>query len=113
MTNLEANRPSSDIMDLLSLDDAASGTNSFASDWSKLTTNQTSSDTVTVSSPIPPSSLTSSLTLPSQLLQFPSVENGFPNPFAESVDPNLDIWKKFLKEFETAGTNENGVYKNC
>ncbi|KAM3720390.1 Resistance to inhibitors of cholinesterase protein [Dirofilaria immitis] len=112
-SNRSANRPSSDIMDLLSLDDAASGTNSFASDWSKLTTNQTSSDTVTVSSPIPPSSLTSSLTLPSQLLQFPSVENGFPNPFAESVDPNLDIWKKFLKEFETAGTNENGVYKNC
>ncbi|KAL3998489.1 Arfaptin-like domain family protein [Acanthocheilonema viteae] len=111
-SNRNAVRCPSDLMDLLSLDDTVPELNSFASDWSKLMANVSSTpDAVTTSSPLPPSS--ASLTLPSQLLHFPSMESGFPNPFADSTDPNFDVWKGFLEEFETAKVNSNGVFKNC
>ncbi|CAG9538012.1 unnamed protein product [Cercopithifilaria johnstoni] len=100
----------SDLMDFPSLDDTAS-VNSFASDWSKLMENVTTPDAVITSSPVPPSS--SSLALPSQLLQFSSMESGFPNPFADSVNPNFDVWKGFLEEFETTKVSDSGVFKNC
>ncbi|VDK83201.1 unnamed protein product, partial [Onchocerca ochengi] len=110
-SNRKAVRRPSDLMDLLSLDDTNSDLNSFASDWSKLTANLTTSDAVIFPSSVTPSS--SSLTLPSQLLQFSSTESSFPNPFAESTDPNFDVWKGFLKEFETATVSNSGVFKNC
>uniref|UniRef100_A0A2K6VE51 AH domain-containing protein n=1 Tax=Onchocerca volvulus TaxID=6282 RepID=A0A2K6VE51_ONCVO len=110
-SNRKAVRRPSDLMDLLSLDDTNSDLNSFASDWSKLTANLTTSDAVIFPSSVTPSS--SSLTLPSQLLQFSSTESSFPNPFAESTDPNFDVWKGFLKEFETAAVSYSGVFKNC
>uniref|UniRef100_A0A915Q069 AH domain-containing protein n=1 Tax=Setaria digitata TaxID=48799 RepID=A0A915Q069_9BILA len=63
----------SDLMDLLSLDDTASVANSFTSDWSKLMANPATFATVTNSSSAslsPPS-----LALPSALLNFPAVES--------------------------------------
>uniref|UniRef100_A0A0R3RKY0 AH domain-containing protein n=1 Tax=Elaeophora elaphi TaxID=1147741 RepID=A0A0R3RKY0_9BILA len=110
-SNRTVARPSSDLVDLLSLDDTISGISSLASDWSKLVTSVTAPDVVAASSPVLPSS--SSLALPSQLLQFPSVESGFPNPFADSTDPNFDVWKGLLDEFETAEVGGSGVFKNC
>uniref|UniRef100_A0A5S6PHZ7 BMA-RIC-19 n=1 Tax=Brugia malayi TaxID=6279 RepID=A0A5S6PHZ7_BRUMA len=109
--NRNMDRCSTDLMDLLSLDDDASGVNSFASDWSKLTTSTTAPVSVNSSSSVPPSS--SLLALPSQLLQFPSMESDFPNPFADSTDQNFDVWKGFLKELETAEVNSSEVFKNC
>uniref|UniRef100_A0A1I7VY99 AH domain-containing protein n=1 Tax=Loa loa TaxID=7209 RepID=A0A1I7VY99_LOALO len=98
-----------DLMVLLSLDDAAE-VNSFTSDWLKLTANVPTPLAVTASS-IPPSP--SSLALPSQLLQFPSIESGFPNPFADSTDSNFDVWKGIWKESETSEVSGSGVFKNC
>ncbi|KAK6106228.1 Arfaptin-like domain family protein [Brugia pahangi] len=109
--NRNMDRCSADLMDLLSLDDDASGVNSFASDWSKLTTSITAPVSVNSSSSVPPSS--SLLALSSQLLQFPSMESDFPNPFADSTDQNFDVWKGFLKELETAEVNSSEVFKNC
>ncbi|VDP13952.1 unnamed protein product [Onchocerca flexuosa] len=120
-SNRKAVRCPSDLTDLLSLDDTVSEVNSFASDWSKLTADLTTSNAGISPSPVTPSS--SSLTLPSQLLQFSSTESSFPNPFAESTDPNFDltkskplslqVWKGFLKEFETTAISNSGVFKNC
>ncbi|EJW79740.1 hypothetical protein WUBG_09351 [Wuchereria bancrofti] len=109
--NKNVDRCSTDLMDLLSLDDDASEVNSFASDWSKLTTSITAPVSVNSSFPVLPSS--SSLALPSQLLQFPSMESGFPNPFADSADQNFDVWKGLLKELETLEVNSSEVFKNC
>ncbi|VDK68157.1 unnamed protein product [Litomosoides sigmodontis] len=101
----------SDLIDLLSLDDASAGANSFASEWSNLVANETTTlDATTTSSSVPPSS---SLALPSQLLQLPSVESNFPNPFADPTDSNFDIWKGLLEEFETAEVSGSGVSENC
>lgn len=91
---------SNDLKDLLSLNDQPSE-GSFLAEWSRL------------SAPPAPSNLTSgaptssSIKLPSQLLDLQDVSDRFPNPFKE---PIFDIWSGFLSEFD--GTSENAT-KSC
>lgn len=87
------NKYSSDLNELLDLDDSLPTNESFAADWSKLMAAPNPVGTITTQSTTEEPS-----TLPSRLFDLSATSNSFPNPF---TDPGFDAWKGFLKDFET------------
>ncbi|VDM98515.1 unnamed protein product [Thelazia callipaeda] len=75
------------VVKLLSLNDETSE-NNCSSDLSRLMSSSSSScDAATSKATI----TSQTLTMPSQLLDFPFDKNGFPNPFSESNNSNFDV----------------------